>query len=159
MHHSLDDTADDYDPDLTSTGITRGLAGFARSGRIILLGDGTEVLTDMNEDEMFDTAGIQSSGQHPRVEDVTEDSVDPHNTDKEGKADDKKVNGNNVNAGEAREKDDDKATSSNPTETGSSSSSSSTPASTQEKAQESTSSDKKPAASASHDSEKAKERS
>ncbi|KAI5310161.1 Protein phosphatase 2C 2 [Ascosphaera atra] len=73
--HSLDDNEGDYDPDLTN-GLARGLAGFARSGRIILLGDGTEVLTDMNEEEMFDNAGSKSSkqeGQGPRVVEVGDD--------------------------------------------------------------------------------------
>lgn len=156
IHHSLDDTTDDYDPDMTSSGITRGLAGFARSGRIILLGDGTEVLTDMNEEEMFDNAGIQSSGQHPRVEDVSEDSVDPHSTGKEGNANENTANGDNAPAGEA--KDADTTTpSSNSTETKSSPSTTST--SENANAQSTASSDKETAASTSSDSNKAKESS
>ncbi|KAI5286727.1 Protein phosphatase 2C 2 [Ascosphaera aggregata] len=110
IHHSLDDTVDEYDPDLSSSGITRGLAGFARSGRIILLGDGTEVLTDMNEEEMFNNTDSQRSGQNPRVEEVSNDSVDPHSTDdvggasnKEEESDEKIANGEKVpSAGEVK---------------------------------------------------------
>ena len=47
----FDDSGDDYDLDLDQR--TRGMMG-GRSGRIILLGDGTEVLTDSDEQEMFD---------------------------------------------------------------------------------------------------------
>jgi hypothetical protein len=41
---------DDFDLDLDQR--TRGLAG--RAGRIIILGDGTEVLTESDDHEMFD---------------------------------------------------------------------------------------------------------
>ena len=44
------DSGDDFDHDLDQQ--PRGVHG--RSGRIILLGDGTEVLTDSDEQEMFD---------------------------------------------------------------------------------------------------------
>lgn len=47
---NFEDSGDDYDLDLDQR--TRGAGG--RSGRIILLGDGTEVLTDSDETEMFD---------------------------------------------------------------------------------------------------------
>lgn len=50
MRHNFEDSGDDYDIDMDSR--TRGIGG--RSGRIILLGDGTEVLTDSDETEMFD---------------------------------------------------------------------------------------------------------
>lgn len=50
MRRQLEDSGDDFDHDLDHR--TRGLGG--RSGRIILLGDGTEVLTDSDEQEMFD---------------------------------------------------------------------------------------------------------
>lgn len=50
MRQQFDDSGDDYDLDLDQR--TRGMGG--RSGRIILLGDGTEVLTDSDEQEMFD---------------------------------------------------------------------------------------------------------
>lgn len=48
VHHSFEDSADEFDADLDHR--------FAHhpTGRIILLGDGTEVLTDANDAEMFD---------------------------------------------------------------------------------------------------------
>ncbi|KAI9723495.1 MAG: Protein phosphatase 2C 2 [Chrysothrix sp. TS-e1954] len=48
--HHVEDSPDDYDMDMDSR--TRDLGG--RSGRIILLGDGTEVLTDSADSDMFD---------------------------------------------------------------------------------------------------------
>ncbi|MCJ1389254.1 Protein phosphatase 2C 2 [Xylographa bjoerkii] len=50
VRRQYDDTDDDFDRDMDQR--TRGVGG--RSGRIILLGDGTEVLTDSDEQEMFD---------------------------------------------------------------------------------------------------------
>ena len=50
MPPQFDESGDDYDLDLDQR--TRGIGG--RSGRIIILGDGTEVLTDSDETEMFD---------------------------------------------------------------------------------------------------------
>ena len=50
MRQNFEDSGDDYDLDPDQR--NRGVGG--RSGRIILLGDGTEVLTDSNESEMFD---------------------------------------------------------------------------------------------------------
>lgn len=50
MGHQHNGSEEDYDLDMDQR--TRGIGG--RSGRIILLGDGTEVLTDSDETEMFD---------------------------------------------------------------------------------------------------------
>ncbi|KAI9892271.1 MAG: Protein phosphatase 2C 2 [Vezdaea aestivalis] len=50
VHHDQDETVDDYDLDLDQR--TKALGG--RSGRIILLGDGTEVLTDEADADAFD---------------------------------------------------------------------------------------------------------
>lgn len=50
VRHNIGDSEDDYDLDMEKR--TGGIGG--RSGRIILLGDGTEVLTDSDETEMFD---------------------------------------------------------------------------------------------------------
>lgn len=50
MRQNFEDSGDDYDLDMDRR--NRGVGG--RSGRIILLGDGTEVLTDSDETEMFD---------------------------------------------------------------------------------------------------------
>lgn len=48
IHHRFDDSPDDYDMDMDQR--TRMLGG-GRGGRIILLGDGTEVVTDHAEDD------------------------------------------------------------------------------------------------------------
>jgi len=48
MRHQFEDSGEEYEMDIDQR--TRG----GRSGRIILLGDGTEVLTDSDETEMFD---------------------------------------------------------------------------------------------------------
>lgn len=50
MRHQFDDSGDEYELDLDQR--SKGFGG--RSGRIILLGDGTEVLTDSDDTEMFD---------------------------------------------------------------------------------------------------------
>lgn len=50
VRQNFEESGDDYDHDLEHR--TRGVGG--RSGRIILLGDGTEVLTDSDETDMFD---------------------------------------------------------------------------------------------------------
>lgn len=50
IHHRYDDSPDDYDMDMgRGTRIGQGLGG-----RIILLGDGTELSSDSAESEMFD---------------------------------------------------------------------------------------------------------
>ncbi|KAI9822768.1 MAG: Protein phosphatase 2C 2 [Thelocarpon impressellum] len=49
VHHRFDDS-DDYDADLDHRSNNVG----GQSGRVILLGDGSEVLTDSNDVEMFD---------------------------------------------------------------------------------------------------------
>ena len=46
----VEDSSDDYDLDLDRQGTDSG----GRSGRVILLGNGTEVLTDSDEQEAFD---------------------------------------------------------------------------------------------------------
>lgn len=50
VKNHFEESGDDYDMDLDSR--TRGVGG--RSGRIILLGDGSEILTDGDDTEMFD---------------------------------------------------------------------------------------------------------
>lgn len=50
VRHNIGESEDDYDLDMETR--SGGIGG--RSGRIILLGDGTEVLTDSDETEMFD---------------------------------------------------------------------------------------------------------
>ena len=52
VHHNFDDSDNDYNDNKQSKAF--GLAGYR--GRIIFLGDGTEVLTDSDDTEMFDNA-------------------------------------------------------------------------------------------------------
>lgn len=50
VHHNFDDSDSGYDVDMNQK---KSFGGNQR-GRIILLGDGTEVLTDSDDTEMFD---------------------------------------------------------------------------------------------------------
>lgn len=53
MHHNFDDSDSGYDVDVDQK--LKSFGGNQRgSGRIILLGDGSEVLTDSDDTEMFD---------------------------------------------------------------------------------------------------------
>ncbi len=54
MHHNFDDSDSGYDVDEHKQGKGFGIGGYR--GRIIFLGDGTEVLTDSDDTEMFDNA-------------------------------------------------------------------------------------------------------
>jgi protein phosphatase PTC2/3 len=51
VHHNFDDS-DSYDLEDQKQGKSFGIGGY--KGRIIFLGDGTEVLTDSDDTEMFD---------------------------------------------------------------------------------------------------------
>lgn len=53
MHHNFDDSDSGYDVDMDSKSKQFG-ANQNQRGRIILLGDGSEVLTDSDDAEMFD---------------------------------------------------------------------------------------------------------
>lgn len=52
MHHNFDDSDSGYDVESENKGKSFGTGGY--KGRIIFLGDGTEVLTDSDDTEMFD---------------------------------------------------------------------------------------------------------
>ena len=52
MHHRVDDSPDDIDMDIDS----RFRPHNGQGGRIILLGDGTEISTEAPDSEMFDQA-------------------------------------------------------------------------------------------------------
>ncbi|KAK3902029.1 phosphatase 2C-like domain-containing protein [Staphylotrichum tortipilum] len=54
VHHNFDDSDSGYDVDEHKQGKGFGIGGYR--GRIIFLGDGTEVLTDSDDTEMFDNA-------------------------------------------------------------------------------------------------------
>lgn len=50
VHHNFDDSDSGYDEDSR----IKNFLNQTRGGRIILLGDGTEILTDSDDTEMFD---------------------------------------------------------------------------------------------------------
>ncbi|KAH6655577.1 phosphatase 2C-domain-containing protein [Truncatella angustata] len=54
VHHNFDDSDSGYDVDMDKQSKPFGIGGY--KGRIIFLGDGTEVLTDSDDTEMFDNA-------------------------------------------------------------------------------------------------------
>ncbi|KAI1441497.1 PP2C-domain-containing protein [Annulohypoxylon stygium] len=54
VHHNFDDSDSGYDVDMENKTKAFGLGGY--KGRIIFLGDGTEVLTDSDDTEMFDNS-------------------------------------------------------------------------------------------------------
>jgi protein phosphatase 2C family protein 2/3 len=54
VHHNFDDSDSGYDVEDQKQGKSFGIAGY--KGRIIFLGDGTEVLTDSDDTEMFDNS-------------------------------------------------------------------------------------------------------
>lgn len=55
VHHNFDDSDSGYDVDSEQkSGKTFGIGGY--KGRIIFLGDGTEILTDSDDTEMFDNS-------------------------------------------------------------------------------------------------------
>lgn len=68
IRRQFDDSPDDYDIDLDNH--TRGFG--VQSGRIILLGDGTEVLTDATEEEMFDEDKDLESQVRKDINDASE---------------------------------------------------------------------------------------
>ncbi|KAK4151413.1 phosphatase 2C-like domain-containing protein [Chaetomidium leptoderma] len=54
VHHNFDDSDSGYDIDDQKQGKSFGMGGY--KGRVIFLGDGTEVLTDSDDTEMFDNS-------------------------------------------------------------------------------------------------------
>jgi protein phosphatase PTC2/3 len=54
VHHNFDDSDSGYDLEDQKQGKPFGIGGYR--GRIIFLGDGTEVLTDSDDTEMFDNS-------------------------------------------------------------------------------------------------------
>ncbi|RWQ99687.1 serine/threonine protein phosphatase [Paecilomyces variotii] len=76
VRHQFDESPDDYE--LEQDNRARGFS--VRSGRIILLGDGTEVMTDQNEEDLFDHADEDKDLEN-QVKRGTEDST---RNDREG---------------------------------------------------------------------------
>ena len=69
-HHHYDDSPDDFDMDMDQR--TRFLGG--RAGRIILLGDGTEIMTGNIHDDDGDV-DMEDRGEAEEADDDSEDQV------------------------------------------------------------------------------------
>ncbi|KAK2834936.1 hypothetical protein FQN49_006768 [Arthroderma sp. PD_2] len=74
VRRQFDEGPDGYD--------STGQAG--RSGRIILLGDGTEVLTDMGDEDMFDSADEDKDLESQIRREVTEETEESERKEREG---------------------------------------------------------------------------
>lgn len=86
MHHRFDDSPDDYEMDMDQR--TRMFGGAAGGGRIILLGDGTEIATDRFSDDDGDV-DMEDSGQAEELEDKDlEEQVKKGHADAKPKASD-----------------------------------------------------------------------
>jgi protein phosphatase PTC2/3 len=76
VRHQFDhDSSDDYELDMDQR---RG-GGYGRSGRIILLGDGTEVLTDSDDTDMFDHQDEDKDTEN-QIKKATPDTSDVDST-------------------------------------------------------------------------------
>ncbi|PBP18624.1 putative protein phosphatase 2c protein [Diplocarpon rosae] len=82
VHHNFDDSDSGYDVDMESK--SKSFGGNKR-GRIILLGDGTEVLTDSDDTDMFDRGeedrDLASQVSKGQAIDSTAAPEQPHNAD------------------------------------------------------------------------------
>ncbi|KAI1735491.1 putative serine/threonine phosphatase 2C ptc2 [Xylaria scruposa] len=72
VHHNYDDSDGGYDVDVENKSRNFGIGGY--KGRIIFLGDGTEVLTDSDDPEMFDN----SEEDKDLASQVSKNSADDH---------------------------------------------------------------------------------
>ncbi|WEW55687.1 Protein phosphatase 2C 2 [Emydomyces testavorans] len=77
VRYQFDDSPDEYDPGLDTR------RGGNRPGRIILLGDGTELLTDMGDEDMFEDED-EDKDSNDEYQHDTADSVDTSRVQREG---------------------------------------------------------------------------
>lgn len=114
MHHNYEDSDSAYELDAENKGKSFGVGGYR--GRIIFLGDGTEVLTDSDDTEMFDNAdedkdlesqvskpsssNISKSEATSTTSDSTKDTDTKPNENKEGQ--DVKKQGEAASAGDKK---------------------------------------------------------
>lgn len=88
-HHSFDDSPDDYDMDMDQRTRMLGRGG---SGRVILLGDGTEIMTGPHEHDDDGDVDMEDRGEAEELEDKDlEEQV------KKGQADAKQEAGKETN--------------------------------------------------------------
>ncbi|KAH8901000.1 PP2C-domain-containing protein [Thozetella sp. PMI_491] len=110
VHHNFDDSDSGYDVDTDRRpGQAFGIGSY--KGRIIFLGDGTEVLTDSDDTEMFDNSEedkdlasqvSKSSSQDPSPEGASEDQP-VKSTDEGAEAKKTGIQGESEKAGAAQE--------------------------------------------------------
>lgn len=80
IHHRFDDSSDDYEMDMDQR--TRLLGG--RAGRIILLGDGTEIVTGQGDDEDVD---MEDRGEAEEADSDVEEQVKKGQAETNGETD------------------------------------------------------------------------
>lgn len=91
VHHNFDDSDSGYDVDMDqSKGKTFGIGGY--KGRVIFLGDGTEVLTDADDNAMFESEKQDLDSQVAKTgssedDGTTEDQTNKKEGTTDGKAD------------------------------------------------------------------------
>ncbi|KAI1194386.1 phosphatase 2C-like domain-containing protein [Nemania serpens] len=75
VHHNYDDSDGGYDVDMENKSRNYGVGGY--KGRIIFLGDGTEVLTDSDDADMFDNSEEDKDLDSQVAKNTADDSVPP----------------------------------------------------------------------------------
>ncbi|KAL1964307.1 hypothetical protein VTN77DRAFT_7127 [Rasamsonia byssochlamydoides] len=80
VRHQFDESPDDYDLEVDN----RSRAFSVRGGRIILLGDGTEVRADQDEEDLFDPADENKSDESQVRNSSTESANDASREQREG---------------------------------------------------------------------------
>lgn len=80
IHHRFDDSSDDYEMDMDQR--TRLLGG--RAGRIILLGDGTEIVTGQGDDDDVD---MEDRGEAEEADSDVEEQVKKGQAETNGESD------------------------------------------------------------------------
>lgn len=119
VHHNFDDSGSGYDNDSESKGKSFGIGGY--KGRIIFLGDGTEVLTDSDDTEMFDNSeedkdlasqvekgSSSSSGSDDKDHQVIGSPVTPEKLDSKMNVDQKAGGSESVSGSEEGTQPEDK---------------------------------------------------
>jgi len=76
VHHNFDDSDSGYDPEDSSGGRFKGFSSGGNRGRIIFLGDGSEVLTNSEDTEMFDSEDKDLDSQVSKTADDENEKTD-----------------------------------------------------------------------------------
>lgn len=78
MHHNYEDSDSGYEMD--ADGKSKGFGVGGSRGRIIFLGDGTEVLTGSDDTEMFDNADEDKDLESQVTKSTTAEKTEPTTT-------------------------------------------------------------------------------